>query len=489
MGFLKGFMEYDRIEPKHESVESRIQNFKEFIGTLSDEEIKIQSGRCMDCGIPFCMHSCPLHNDMPDINEFTCQGKFEKAYNVLSTTNNFPEFTGRLCPALCQDGCTLGIHRKSVGTKSVEKKIIEYAFEHGLVKPIVNQNRTFKKVAVVGSGPSGLACAQQLARRGHQVTVIEKMNKIGGLLRYGIPDFKLPKEILDRRLAQMELEGVVFKTSVMVGKGSKLGFGVHNDAVTEVSGEELLKEYDAVVLALGSEMPRDLVLPGRELKGIHFALDFLIAQNRENNGDGENPIKVAGKNVCIIGGGDTANDCIGVAVRKGAASVTEIEITPPLPKSVDMLQVWPDWQRIQRYSSSQEEGCTRLCSTSTMEYLGRDKVEKIKVQEVKMEPGFKFTPVEGTVRELDADVVLLAMGFVHPSPALAEEFGLETDKRGNLAAAIEGPDAYRTNNPKIFVAGDCRRGQSLVVRAIAEGRGAALAVDSYLNQETKNVSA
>ena len=481
MGFLRGFIEFERIEQSHVPVEERVKSFCEIYGTLSDEEAKIQAGRCMDCGIPFCMHQCPLHNDSPDFNEFVSQGQMSKAYNVLSATNNFPEITGRICPALCEEGCTLGIHRQSVGIKSVERKIAEYAFENGLVKPVLTK-RTGKKVAVVGSGPAALAAAAQLNRFGHDVTVFEKMNKIGGLLRYGIPDFKLPKEILDRRIAILQQEGITFKTSTIVGARKDLENGVHNDSLTEVRAQELLDSFDAVVLAPGSETPRDLKLPGRELKGIYFALDFLIAQNRENNGDCPNPIDVKGKNVVVIGGGETASDCIGVSVRKGAKSVTQLDYHDELPVSVDHAVAWPDWRKIKRTSTSHEEGCTRMFSTNTTAFTGKDKLEAVQTQKVKWGIGRQFSGIEGTQSSIDADVVLIAMGYSHPSSALIKEFNLETDKRGNITASVDGPDAYRTSNEKVFAAGDGRKGQSLVVYAIAEGRACADAVNNYLNR-------
>lgn len=482
MGFERGFLDYDRIEPAHRKVSERIKDFREYTASLSDEEVKIQAGRCMDCGIPFCMNQCPLHNIMPDFNQFACEGDFLRAYSVLSSTNNFPEFTGRLCPALCEDGCTLGIHRKQVGIKSIERKIAEYAFDHGMVKAVCNLYRSFKKVAVVGSGPAALACAQQLSRLGHNVTVYEKNDKIGGLLRYGIPDFKLPKEILDRRLAQLELEGISFRTSVMVGKRKNLEKGIHCDATTEISGQELLAQYDAVVLAPGSEVPIDLRLPGRDLSGIHYALDFLIAENREINGAGENPIRVKNKKVVIIGGGDTAADCVGVAVRKGAAEVTEIELAPELPESVNLDLVWPDWRRIKRPAPSLEEGCNRIFSTNTTAFKGvKGHVTALQVQQVKWE-GRKFAAVSGTEKELKADIVLLAIGYSRTSEGLPEEFGLDKDQRGNIKAAFEGPEAFRTSNPKVFAAGDGRRGQSLVVHAIADGRRCAAAVNRYLRE-------
>ena len=483
MGFTRGFIEFERIEQPHVSVEERVKSFCEIYGTLTDEQAKIQAGRCMDCGIPFCMHECPLHNDSPDFNEFVSEDQMSKAYNVLSATNNFPEITGRICPALCEEGCTLGIHRKAVGIKSVERKIAEYAFEHGLVKPIVNKNRTGKKVCVVGSGPAALAAAQQLNRFGHDVTVLEKMNKIGGLLRYGIPDFKLPKEILDRRISQLEQEGITFKTKTLVGAIKELEHGVHNDSLTEVRGEQLLKDFDAIVLAPGSESPRDLKLPGRSLSGIYFALDFLIAQNRENNGDCPNPIDVKGKNVVVIGGGETASDCIGVSIRKGAASVVQLDYHDELPESVDLTLAWPEWRKIKRTSTSHEEGCTRLFSTNTTAFEGKDKLEAVLTQKVKWGEGRQFDGIAGTESKIKADVVLIAMGYSHPSSALIKEFNLETDKRGNIKADTQGAKAYQTSCEKVFAAGDGRKGQSLVVYAIAEGRQCAKAVDDFLNRE------
>ncbi len=480
MGFVRGFIEFARIEPDHVEIKERIKSFCEIYGTLSDDKAKIQAGRCMDCGIPFCMHECPLHNDMPDFNDFVSDGEMKKAYTALSSTNNFPEITGRICPALCEEGCTLGIHRDPVGIKSVERKIAEYGFEHGYVRPYRNEVRSGKKVAVVGSGPAALAAAQQLNRYGHEVTVFEKMNRIGGLLRYGIPDFKLPKDILDRRIALLEQEGINFKTSSMIGSIKELESGVHNDSVTEIRGSTLLQDFDAVVLAPGSETPRDLKIPGRELKGIYFALDFLIAQNRENNGDCVNPIDVKGKKVVVIGGGETASDCIGVSIRKGAASVTQLDYHEELPESVDLSLAWPDWRKIKRTSSSHEEGCIRMFSTNTLEFTGDGAVNKVKVQKVKWTAPRKFEGIEGTESELDADVILIAMGYAHPSASLVKEFNLKTDNRGNILAPTEGEGAYATSCEKVFAAGDGRKGQSLVVYAIAEGRRCAESVNRYL---------
>ena len=481
MGFERGFLEYERIEPETTPVKERVKNFKEYFKTLTDDQVKIQAGRCMDCGTPYCMYECPLHNTIPDVNDFACKGQFQKALNVLSSTNPFPDFTGRLCPALCEEGCTLGLHRQSVGIKSIERKICEYAFEHGLVHAELTLNRSFKKVAIVGSGPAALACAQGLARRGHNVTVYEKNDKAGGLLRYGIPDFKLPKEILDRRLSMLEGEGINFKTGVRIGKADPGEKGVFCNGASELPGSELLSRYDAVVLCPGSEVPRDLKIAGRDLKGVHFALEFLIAQNLEIQGRGENPIDVAGKKVVVIGGGETASDCIGTAIRKGASSVTQLDYHDELPESVDPMTSWPDWKRIKRTSPSQEEGCTRLFSTNTTSFVGKDgRLAGITTQKVKWAPGHRFDGIPGTEGALDADVALIAMGYSHPSAALAREFSLDTDARGNIKAVYEGDDAFRTSNPKVFAAGDGRRGQSLVVWAIAEGARCAEAVDRAL---------
>lgn len=481
MGFERGFLDYERIEPEMTPVKERIRNFKEYFKTLSDDEVKIQAGRCMDCGTPYCMYECPLHNTIPDVNDFACKAQFQKALNVLSSTNPFPDFTGRLCPALCEEGCTLGLHRKSVGIKSIERKICEYAFDHGMVHAELTLHRTFKKIAIVGSGPAALACAQGLARRGHNVTVFEKNDKIGGLLRYGIPDFKLPKEILDRRLSVLEGEGIAFKTGVRVGKADPDEKGVFCNAQSEISGSELLSRFDSVVLCPGSEVPRDLKIKGRELKGVYFALEFLIAQNLEIQGRGVNPIDVSGKKVVVIGGGETASDCIGTAIRKGASQVTQLDYHDELPESVDVMTAWPDWKHIKRTSPSQEEGCVRLFSTNTTSFTGKDgTLSGITTQKVKWAPGHRFEGIAGTGGELDADIALIAMGYSHPSPALAREFSLDTDARGNIKATYEGENAFRTSNPRVFVAGDGRRGQSLVVWAIAEGVRCAEAVDRAL---------
>lgn len=481
MGFERGFIDFARVEPEHQDVASRICHFDEFIKTYDDKTAINQAGRCMDCGIPFCTRVCPLHNVMPEINQAVCEGNFEKAYKLVSMSNNFPEITGRICPALCEDGCTLSLTDKSVSIKAIERKISEYAFSHGLVGIFKPQKDTKKQVAVVGSGPAALACAQELTRLGNHVTIYEKNSKVGGLLRFGIPDFKFSKSLIDRRLSQMEQEGVKFIVNTMVGKKEDLGEGVHCEAINFISGQSLTKQYDAVVLCPGSEQPRDLQIPGRELKGIYFALDFLIAQNKENDGEGTNPIDVKGKKVVVIGGGETASDCIGTAIRKGASSVTQLDYHDELPEHVDPHCGFPYYKKIKRTSTSQQEGCTRIFSTNTTSFEGEGKVSSIRTVKVKWGPNRKITPIEGTQGQMDADIVLIAMGYAHPSVSLVNEFKLKTDSRGNIAAPTDGENAYKTSCDKVFAAGDGRKGQSLVVYAIAEGRQCAYAVNRYLN--------
>lgn len=480
----RGFMDLPYVNEIHQEVKTRITHFNEFIETLSDHDAKIQASRCMDCGIPFCQNRCPLHNDMPDFNKMVAQGRYQEAYEALISTNDFPEITGRICPALCQESCCLGLYQdKEVGIKSIERKIIEYAYANGLVKNFEVQERSDKKVAIVGSGPAALACAIRLNRLGVQVTVFEKADKIGGLLRYGIPDFKLSKEVVDRKIKQMEQEGVIFKTGVLVAtdKDASLEDGIFTCHKEVVTLESLKEQFDAVVLAVGSEKPRDLPLPGRELKDIHFALEFLIAQNLENQGCALNPIDVKNKDVVVIGGGETASDCIGVAIRKGAKSVTQLDYHDELPESVEVRKVWPNPRHIKHTSTSQEEGCTRLFSTNTTEFVGSKdgSLESIKTVKVKWGPGRKITPIEGTEGELKAQVALIAMGYSHPSDVLSSN--LERNERHSYKAALEGANAFKTKDDKVFVTGDCRKGQSLVVYALAEGRDCALAIYNYLN--------
>lgn len=482
MGKPTGFLEFARIEEHHAPVAERVKNYNEFTPTLTDEEATQQAARCMDCGVPFCSSNCPVHNIIPDFNDLVYHGDYERAIKVLHSTTNFPEFTGRVCPALCEAGCSCGLHGDAVGIRSIERKIIDRAWDHGLVKPVIAKVKTGRKVAVVGSGPSGMACAQQLARAGHEVTVYEKNDRVGGLLRFGIPDFKLSKGLIDRRINQMEQEGIKFVTNTLIAVTNDLPHGVRCDATSVVSPKELLAKFDAVVLCGGSETPRDLKVPGRELKNIHFALEFLIGQNNEVGNGRKNPINVAGKHVVVIGGGDTGADCVGTSNRHGAASVTQIEVMPKPPVTYDKLTTWPDWPRIFRTYTSHEEGCERLFSLNTIEFLGKDgAVSALKVADCEFKEG-KLCNIAGTERELKADYVFLAMGFVHPLDAVLDSFGIERDKRGNALALpdSEVERGYQTSVPKVFAAGDMRSGQSLVIRAVADGRKCARAVDKFL---------
>jgi glutamate synthase (NADPH/NADH) small chain len=407
------------------------------------------------------------------------RGNWKQALDVLHSTNNFPEVTGRICPAPCEAACTLNINNEAVGIKSIEHAIIDKGGENGWVVPQPAKKKTGKKVAVVGSGPAGLAAAQQLARAGHAVTVFEKNSRIGGLVRYGIPDFKLDKRLIDWRMAQLAAEGVKFQTNTFVGKELP-GKGVANDAKKTVSPKELQKAFDAVILAGGAEQPRDLPVPGRELRGVHYALEFLIPQNKEVAGDGKNPINVAGKHVVVIGGGDTGSDCVGTSNRHGAASITQIEVMPRAPEQENKALTWPYWPLKLRTSSSHDEGCERDWAIATKEFVGENGVLKaLKCVRVEFKDG-KMVEVAGSEFELKADYVFLAMGFTNPLAQVLDAFGVEKDARGNAKATTEGADCYQTNVKKVFAAGDMRRGQSLVVWAIREGRQAARAVDEYL---------
>lgn len=482
MGKPTGFLEFDRVEEHHLSVAERVKNYNEFTATLTDSEATQQAARCMDCGVPFCSNSCPVHNVIPDFNDLVYHGDYERAIKVIHSASNFPEFTGRVCPALCEAACSCGLNGDSVGIRSIERKVIDHAWDHGLVKPIIAKVKSGKKVAVVGSGPSGMACAQQLARAGHKVTVYEKNSHIGGLLRFGIPDFKLSKSLIDRRIDQMEAEGITFITNTLIADKKCLPSGVHCDATKCISPKELIENFDAVVMCGGSESPRDLKIPGRELKNIHFALEFLIGQNKEVNGGKKNPINVKGKHVVVIGGGDTGADCVGTSNRQGAASVTQIEVMPKPPVTYDKLTTWPDWPRVFRTYSSHEEGCERLFSLNTTEFVGENGVlTKLKISQCEFKDG-KLCNIPGTESELKADYVFLAMGFVHPIDSVLDSFGVARDKRGNVAANpdYDANGCFQTSIPKVFAAGDMRSGQSLVVRAISEGRRCARAVDAYL---------
>jgi glutamate synthase (NADPH/NADH) small chain len=484
MGKVTGFMEYERLEEGYEPVQKRVKNYNEFVIGLKEDEAKIQSARCMDCGTPFCNNGCPVNNIIPDFNDLVYRGDWKNAWTTLDSTNNFPEFTGRICPAPCEAACTLNVNDDAVGIKSIEHAIIDRAWSEGWVEPRPPKTKTGKKVAVVGSGPAGMAAAQQLARAGHDVTVFEKNDRVGGLLRYGIPDFKMEKLHIDRRVDQMQKEGVKFRTGVMVGKlpeGSK----VTNWARETITPDELKKEFDAVLLAGGAEQSRDLPVPGRDLDGVHFAMEFLPQQNKVNAGDKvKDQLRADGKHVIVIGGGDTGSDCVGTSNRHGAKSVTQFELLPMPPEAENKPLVWPYWPTKLRTSSSHEEGCEREFAIATKEFIGGEGKDKGKVKALKAVrvewQGGKMVEVAGSEQVLPADLVLLAMGFVSPVASVIEAFGVDKDARGNAKATTDFTGGYATNVEKVFAAGDMRRGQSLVVWAIREGRQAARAVDDYL---------
>jgi glutamate synthase (NADPH/NADH) small chain len=484
MGKTTGFMEYERIEEGYKPVAERLKHYKEFVIGLDDSQAKLQGARCMDCGTPFCNNGCPVNNIIPDFNDLVFHQDWQSAATVLHSTNNFPEFTGRICPAPCEAACVLNVNNDAVGIKSIEHAIIDRAWASGWVQPQKARHATGKRVAVVGAGPAGLAAAQQLARAGHAVTVFEKNDRVGGLLRYGIPDFKMEKSHIDRRVAQMEAEGVQFRTGVLVadakkglGKGSK----VTNWAKETVTPEELDQQFDAVLLTGGAEASRDLPVPGRELDGVHFAMEFLPQQNKVNAGDKlKGQLRADGKHVIVIGGGDTGSDCVGTSNRHGAKSVTQFELMPMPPEQENKPLVWPYWPTKLRTSSSHEEGCEREFAIATKEILGDGKkVTGLKTVQVEFKDG-KFNEVPGTEKEYKADLVLLAMGFVSPVAAVLDAFGVDKDARGNARASTDFTGGYATNVTKVFAAGDMRRGQSLVVWAIREGRQAARAVDEFL---------
>jgi glutamate synthase (NADPH/NADH) small chain len=485
MGKVTGFMEIERLEEGYKPVKERLKNYNEFVIGLDDGQAKQQAARCMDCGTPFCNNGCPVNNIIPDFNDLVYQGDWKNAIDVLHSTNNFPEFTGRICPAPCEAACVVNVNGDAVGIKSIEHAIIDKAWSEGWVVAKPAKHKTGKKVAVVGSGPAGMAAAQQLARVGHDVTLFEKNDRIGGLLRYGIPDFKMEKSHIDRRAKQLEAEGVTIRTNVMVGelpKGSK----VTNWAKETISPEQLKKDFDAVLLTGGSEQSRDLPAPGRDLAGIHFAMEFLPQQNKVNGGDKvKDQLRADGKHVVVIGGGDTGSDCVGTSTRHGAAGVVQFEVMPMPPEHENKPLVWPYWPLKLRTSSSHDESAEkgllkREFAISTKEFVGENgKVTGVKTVRVEWKDG-KMVEVAGTEEIIKADLVLLAMGFVNPVATILEGFGVEKDARGNAKASTEFTGGYATNVPKVFAAGDIRRGQSLVVWAIREGRQAARSVDEFL---------
>jgi glutamate synthase (NADPH) small chain len=475
MGRPTGFLEIERQDRGYDKPDVRRRSWQEFVKPLPEPENRKQAARCMDCGIPFCHDGCPVNNLIPDWNNLVYRDQWQAALRVLHSTNNFPEFTGRICPAPCEAACTLNIDDNPVTIKTIECAIVDRGWHEGWIEPIVPARQTGKRVAVVGSGPAGLACAQQLARAGHSVTLFERSDRIGGLLRYGIPDFKMEKWLIDRRVDQMKAEGVTFRTEVEVG--------------VDVEIPTLAQEFDAVAMTGGAEAPRDLEMPGRDLGGIHFAMDFLPQQNKRNAGDGEEraapcrTITARGKHVVVIGGGDTGSDCIGTSVRQGAASITQLEILPQPPERENKALTWPDWPLKLRTSSSQEEGCERDWAVLTKRAIGVDgrvtEIECVRVEWVKDPDGrFAMQELPGSAFTLKADLVLLAMGFLGPRrPGLVEQSGVEIDPRGNVRANTID---YRSSVPKFFAAGDMRRGQSLVVWAIREGRQCARAIDEFL---------
>ena len=472
MGKVTGFMEFDRLDRDYAPVNERTQHYNEFLIPLENKELKEQSARCMDCGIPYCHNGCPVNNLIPDWNDLVYEGNWKAALETLHSTNNFPEFTGRICPAPCEASCTLNITDQPVTIKSIECAIIDRGWEENWILPKISQSKTGKKVAVIGSGPAGLACAQQLARVGHSVTLFEKNASLGGLLRYGIPDFKMEKHLIDRRLTQMRAEGVVFRSNTEVG--------------VTVSADEILQQFDAMVLTGGSETPRDLGVPGRDLDGVHYAMDFLAQQNKRIAGEDvtdNRTILAGGKHVVVIGGGDTGSDCVGTSIRQGAASVTQLEVMPKPPEMEDKALSWPNWPLKLRTSSSHLEGADRDWSVATKAFTGDDGrvtgLELVRNEWKQNENGqFSMAELPATKFHLKADLVLLAMGFIHPKPAgLLDELSIALDERGNVKA---DETSYKTSRKNVFVAGDMRRGQSLVVWAIKEGRRAARAVDEHL---------
>ena len=476
MGKATGFIEYEARERTYKAPSERVTNYNEFTLPLSDKQLAIQSARCMDCGIPYCHNGCPVNNIIPDWNDLVYNNKYREALDVLHSTNNFPEFTGRICPAPCQESCTLNIDDQPVTIKTIECAIIDKGWQKNWITPHIAQQKTNKTVAVVGSGPAGMAAAQQLARAGHDVTLFEKNKKIGGLLRYGIPDFKMEKHLIDRRELQMKQEGVKIRTGMEVGK--------------DISKDEIMETFDAIILSGGSEIPRDLNVPGRELDGVHFAMDFLTQQNRRVSREKINKIgEITAKNkhVIVIGGGDTGSDCVGTSFRQGAKTVTQLEIMPQPPDKENKSLTWPNWPMKLRTSTSHEEGASRDFSVTTKNFTGTgssvSEMEIVKVEWENCNDGkMRMNELETTRNSIPADLVLLAMGFIHPvHDGIIKDLSVDLDSRGNVKA---NTDNYKTSNNKVFVAGDMRRGQSLVVWAIREGRQCARSVDEFLMGNT-----
>jgi glutamate synthase (NADPH/NADH) small chain len=474
MGKPTGFLEIERKERGYDKPSARKKNWKEFVHRLPEAEVQEQAARCMDCGIPFCHNGCPVNNQIPDWNDLTYRGEWRIALENLHSTNNFPEFTGRICPAPCEESCVLNIDSNPVTIKSIECEIVDRGWQEGWIVPQTADKGTGKRIAVVGSGPAGLACAQQLARAGHSPTVFEKSDRIGGLLRYGIPDFKMEKHHIDRRMKQMEIEGVIFRTEINVG--------------VDVSVQRLLDDYDVIVMSGGAEQPRDLTVPGRELDGIHFAMDFLRQQNKRNAGDDEaraaptGGISAKGKNVIVIGGGDTGSDCVGTSIRQGAKSVTNLEIMGKPPVKENKPLVWPDWPLKLRTTSSHEEGAERDFAVVTKRAIGENgkvkAIECVRVEWVDNNGRMEMREVDDSSFLLEADLVLLAMGFLGPvAPGFVQQSGVALDQRSNVLANVQN---YQTSQANVFACGDMRRGQSLVVWAIREGRQCARAVDEFL---------
>jgi glutamate synthase (NADPH) small chain len=492
MGKVTGFLEYPRQEETSEAPQQRVRHWHEFVAHLEPESARLQGARCMDCGIPFCNNGCPVNNIIPDFNDLVYRQHWREASAVLHSTNNFPEFTGRVCPAPCEAACTLNINDAAVGIKSIEHAIVDRAWKEGWLVPQKAAHASGRRVAVVGSGPAGLACAQQLARAGHAVTVFEKNDRVGGLLRYGIPDFKLEKSLIDQRVEQMRLEGVEFRTGVLVAADGPTDLGtVLRTGREQVAASEVLEGFDAVVLAGGAEHPRDLPVPGRSLRGVHFALEFLTAQNRTVAGESvAGQILAKDRHVVVIGGGDTGSDCVGTSNRQGALSVTQLELLPQPPASENKPLTWPYWPVRLRSSSSHEEGCERDWAITTKSFKddGKGQVQALIAARVQWQRDpvtgqSRMVDVPGSEFEIRADLVLLAMGFVSPLGAVVDAFGVEKDARANVRALTEEGMAqrpYASSRAKVFAAGDMRRGQSLVVWAIREGRQCARAVDEFL---------